>query len=143
MKRWLGMSAAVGSATAAVVAGAAWAGPVETAVAHAEDAGERGTAHSCGHRDMLDARVEPRGGGTVLVVRAVDGVADPVEAAFDGTTVRIPGQRGAAAAGAGSAELRLLLPGAAAPRDVRVEATFDDGITRCAWTVRVPAPREE
>ncbi len=140
MKRWVGLSAAVGSATAAVVAGSAWAIPVEFPIVSGEETGNPPVAHDCGHRDTVDARVERGGGDPVLVVHAVDGVGDPVEAAFDGTTVRVSSQPGAAA-GAGSAELRLPLPRVGTGGEVRVEATFDDGITRCSWTASLAAPR--
>jgi hypothetical protein len=137
MKRWLGVWTAVGSATAAVVVGSAWAAPGEVPRANAGDDGHRTTMHDCGHDDKIEAEVD-RTGGRLVVVRAVDGAADPVEAAFQATTVSVPSARGAAA-GVGSAELRL--PRRAVAGELRVEATFDDGITRCSWTLRVPAPR--
>jgi hypothetical protein len=140
VKRWVGASAAVGSATAVVVAGSAWAGPVGTASLDVTSPENQAWAYDCGHRDWLEARVVPGAGGDVLVVGAVDGPGDPVEAAFDATTVRLAAQSGAVAAGARSAELRWPLVGQAGMREVRVEATFDDGITRCAWTVQLPAP---
>jgi hypothetical protein len=148
MRRWLGVSAAVGSATAAVVAGAAWGRPAE-ADAHARvQRDDDASVHDCGHDDEVAAHLERSSAGDLLVVRAADGTSNPVEGAFTATTVRLPAQRGlrdagAGAAGDGVAELRLPVPRGREGSNlvVQVEATFDDGITACTWTARIPRPR--
>jgi hypothetical protein len=154
----MGVSAAVGSATAAALTGTAWAGsPVGAVPAQRSPAaalsGAPATAHRCGHGDTIAVtRGTPVDAGTAdaVVVRAVDGAGDPVEAAFGGTTLRVtvPRQRpatavrGGSSAGASSAEVRTVLPVAGRPRTyaVRAVATFDDGITECRWSTQVVVP---
>jgi hypothetical protein len=153
MRRWVGVSAAVGSATVAALTGSAWAGPVGGAVP--VQRASSSTEHRCGHADTITVRqVTPVGGGAAeaVVLEAVDGAGDPVEAAFDGTTLRVgfPAQRsrraggvtGGSAAGAPSAVVRTVLPAGARAHTYEVEAaaTFDDGITGCTWTTQVVVP---
>src|SRR4051794_39755367 len=152
MRRWMGVSAAVGSATAAALTGTAWAGAPLGAVP-AQRTPVPAAAHRCGHGDTIalsHGTPVDGGAGEAVVVRAVDGAGDPVEAAFDGTTLRvtIPRQRSATAvpggssSGAPSAEVRTVLPSSARARtyDIRTVATFDDGITECSWDTQVVVP---
>jgi hypothetical protein len=150
----MGVSAAVGSATVAALTGSAWAGPPDGTVP-AQRAPSVET-HRCGHADTMavSTRAPSDGGSTEgLTLQAVDGAADPVDAAFDRTTlrVRIPGQRsgspgvgldGATGSGAPAAEVTVVLPTGRRPRsyDLRATATFDDGITRCTWSTEVAVP---
>jgi hypothetical protein len=140
----MGVSAAVGSATVAALTGTAWAGtPVDGVPAQRPPSP---AAHRCGHADTIAVTAgSPSAEGAALTVEAVDGAADPVEAAFDGTTllVRIPGQRTAPpASGSPAADVRAVLPAGDRSRsyEVRAVATFDDGITECSWTTRVVVP---
>ena len=140
MRRWMGVSAAVGGATAAALTGSAWAG---TPAAGIPAQRPPSSAHHCGHADTIAVTGTPSSGA--VHVEAVDGVADPVEGSFDGTTVRvrIPGQRTAAATGSPTAEVDASLPAGdgAASVALRIDATFDDGITSCSWTAHVGVPR--
>ena len=135
MRRWMGVSAAVGGATAAALTGSAWAG---TPAAPIPAQRPPSPAHHCGHADTIAVSRTP--GDGALRVEAVDGVADPVEGSFAGTTVRvrIPGQRTATATGSPTAEVSTALPaGGQDPVELRIDATFDDGITSCSWTTHV------
>ena len=138
MRRWMGVSAAVGSATAAALTGSAWAGTPATAVPAQRV--PPSAAHQCGHEDTI--AVSSTAGE--LRVDAVDGVADPVEGSFGGTTVRvrIPGQRTATGSGSPSAGATAALPTAddSGAVELRIDATFDDGITSCSWTTHVQVP---
>jgi hypothetical protein len=156
MRRWTGVSAAVGSAAVAALTGAAWAGSSVAAVpAPRSPAGAPGAAHGCGHDDsIVVSDVTPVEGGTAesVAVQALDGAGDPVDASFDGTALRVtvPGQRhssvlparAAASSRAPAVEVRTVLPAADRPRsyELRTVATFDDGITECRWTTRVVVP---
>jgi hypothetical protein len=130
------------------VAGAAWGRPAEAGTDVEAQRGDDATVHDCGHGDQVDAHLERTSAGDVLVVHAADGRSNPVEGAFTATTVRLPAQRGlpvASPAATGDRDAQLQLP-LAHGRDaknlvVRVEATFDDGITKCTWTARIPRPR--
>ena len=134
----MGVTAAVGSATAAALTGSAWAGTPGTAVP--AQRAPSPAAHRCGHADTIAVAGTPG----ALRVDAVDGAADPVDGAFAGTTVRvrIPGQRTATGSGSPAAEVTPALPTGDEPETVtlRVDATFDDGITTCSWTTHVEVP---
>jgi hypothetical protein len=149
MRRWTGLSVAVGTATAAAVTGSAWAGStVQAAGAVPPQRAAPAEAHGCGHADTIAVVAADAAGGPAVAVRAVDGAGDPVDAAFAHTTLRvsIPGQRtrvAAVGAGAPAAEVRLALPEGhrGGTYELQAVATFDDGITDCSWTTRVAAPR--
>lgn len=142
MRRWMGVSAAVGSATVAALTGTAWAGTPGAAVPTPRAMSPE--AHDCGHADTI--AVSGTAGDGTISVEAVDGVSDPVEGAFDGTTlhVRIPGQRTVSSSGSPAAEVRVALPGGRRrPPELTAAATFDDGITSCSWTTQVLTPPQE